>query len=41
VQDVIDIVSGAIDAWLSTDVRQTTMASRVAPTGGGSMTLNT
>jgi hypothetical protein len=39
VQDVIDIVSGAIDAWLSADVRQTTMASRVAPTGGGSMTL--
>lgn len=39
VQGVIDIVSGAIDAWLSTDVRQTTMASRVAPTGGGSMTL--
>lgn len=34
---VIDIVSGAIDAWLSADVRRTTVASRVAPTGRGPM----
>ena len=38
-QQVIDIVAGAIDARLSADVRRTTMASRVAPTGGGSMWL--
>ena len=35
---VIDIVSGAIDAWLSADVRQTT-ASRIATTEGGPMVL--
>jgi hypothetical protein len=39
VQQVIDIVSGAIDAWLSADVRRTTTASSVAPSGGGPMTL--
>ena len=38
-QAAIDIVSGAIDAWLSADVRQTTMSQRVARTGGGSTML--
>jgi hypothetical protein len=38
-QQLIDIVSGAIDAWLSSDVRRTTMAARVTPTEGGSMSL--
>jgi len=38
-QAAIDIVSGAIDAWLSADVRRTTMAQRVARTGGGSTML--
>jgi hypothetical protein len=37
VQQVIDIVSGAIDARLSSDVRRAIAASRVAPSGGGSM----
>jgi hypothetical protein len=37
VQQVIDIVSGAIDARLSSEVRRATAASRVAPSGGGSM----
>lgn len=37
-QQVIDILSGAIDAWLSADVRRVTMASHVAP-GGGPMML--
>jgi hypothetical protein len=37
-QETIDIVSGAIDAWLSADVRRTTMGARVAPTERGSMT---
>jgi hypothetical protein len=35
---VIDIFSGAIDAWLSADVRQAT-ASRIATTEGGPMVL--
>ncbi|HWI17806.1 MAG TPA: hypothetical protein VNT81_08665 [Vicinamibacterales bacterium] len=35
-QQVIDIVSGAIDAWLSADVRGTTRAS-AASTGGVTM----
>ena len=39
VQQVIDIVSGAIDAWFSTDVRHATAASPVEPTGGRPMTL--
>jgi hypothetical protein len=38
-QQVIDIVSGAIDAWFSTDVRHATEASSVEPSGGGPMTL--
>jgi len=37
-QQVIDIVSGAIDARLSTDVRHATAASPVEPSGGGPMT---
>jgi hypothetical protein len=37
VQQVIDIVSGAIDARLSSDVRRATAVSHVAPSGGGSM----
>ena len=38
VQQVVDIVSGAIDAWLSSDVRQAIVDSHVALGGGGSMT---
>jgi hypothetical protein len=38
-QQVIDIVSGAIDAWLSADVRRATLGSQVAASGGGPMTL--
>ncbi|MGH9867026.1 MAG: hypothetical protein ACREAA_02530 [Candidatus Polarisedimenticolia bacterium] len=38
-QQVIDIVSGAIDAWLSADVRRATMAPDAAPGGGGPMIL--
>jgi hypothetical protein len=37
VQQVIDMVSGAIDAWLSADVRRATMAPGVAPSGGRPM----
>jgi len=36
-QQVIDIVSGAIDAWLSADVRQATRTWRLAPSGGKAM----
>ena len=36
-QQMIDIVSGAIDAWLSADVRDATRAWREAPSGGGPM----
>jgi hypothetical protein len=39
VSHVIDIVSGAIDTWLSADVRRAPTASRVAPNGGGPMLL--
>jgi hypothetical protein len=38
-QQVIDIVSGAIDAWLSADVRSATTVPRVAPSRGGPMLL--
>jgi hypothetical protein len=38
-QQVIDIVSGAIDAWLSADVRRATRAGGIAPDGGGRMML--
>ena len=38
-QQVIDIVSGAIDAWFSTDVRHATASSPAEPSGGGPMTL--
>jgi hypothetical protein len=33
-QQTIDIVSGAIDAWLSADVRNATRAAGAAPSGG-------
>ena len=33
-QQTIDIVSGAIDAWLSADVRDATRAAGAAPSGG-------
>ena len=36
-QQVIDIVSGAIDAWLSADVRRATMSSHAANGGGLTM----
>lgn len=36
-QQVIDIVSGAIDAWLSADVREATRAGREKQTQGGPM----
>ena len=39
--EVIDIASGAIDAWLSADVRRTTLASQTTPVEGGSMSLKT
>jgi hypothetical protein len=39
-QQVIDITSGAIDAWLSTDVRNATRAAG-ATTGGGTMSVRT
>lgn len=35
VQQVIDIVSGAIDAWLSAEVRNATRVAGAAATGGG------
>jgi hypothetical protein len=38
-QQVIDIVSGAIDAWLSADVRRATIASRGTASRGGSTML--
>jgi hypothetical protein len=39
-QQVVDIVSGAIDAWLSADVRNATRPFGAVSGGGGSMTLN-
>jgi hypothetical protein len=38
-QQVIDIFSGAIDAWLSADVRQATRAGRLAPSERGQTML--
>lgn len=38
-QQTIDIVSGAIDAWLSADVRQATRTGRVKPSRGGQTVL--
>jgi hypothetical protein len=38
-QQVIDIVSGAIDAWLSADVRRASQALGPIPTGARAMTL--
>lgn len=37
VQQVVDIVSGAIDAWLSSDVRRATVAAGDARKGGTTM----
>lgn len=41
VQQVIDIASGAIDAWLSSDVRNATRAISTATNGGSTMTVRT
>ena len=38
-QQTIDIVSGAIDAWLSADVRQAIVAPDTAPNEGGPIML--
>lgn len=38
-QQVVDMVSGAIDAWLSADVRRATTPASVARTGGGLMNV--
>ena len=38
-QQVIDMVSGAIDAWLSADVRRATTPVSVTRTGGGLMNV--
>jgi hypothetical protein len=38
-QQVIDIVFGAIDAWLSADVRRAARTYSTAPSQGGTMTL--
>ena len=38
-QQVIDMVSGAIDAWLSAEVRRATTPASVARTGGGLMNV--
>ena len=40
-QQVIDITSGAIDAWLSSDVRNATRAISTATSGGSTMTVRT
>ena len=40
-QQVIDIAAGAIDAWLSSDVRNATRAIGTATSGGGTMTVRT
>jgi hypothetical protein len=40
-QQAIDLVSGAIDAWLSTDVRTATRVASTAPAGGPAMTVRT
>ena len=39
VQQMIDIVMGAIDAWLSLDVRRATSSYSTVPSGGGSTML--
>ena len=39
VQQVVDIVSGAIDAWLSADVRSASRAATVVAAGGSTMTV--
>jgi hypothetical protein len=40
VQQVVDIVSGAIDAWLSSDVRRATVATGGAREGGRVMSVH-
>jgi hypothetical protein len=40
-QQVIDIVSGAVDAWLSADVRTATRAPRAVAQGGSTMSVRT
>ena len=40
-QQVIDIAAGAIDAWLSGDVRNATRAISTATSGGRTMTVRT
>jgi hypothetical protein len=39
VQQLVDIASGAIDAWLSSDVRNATRAISTATSGGRTMTV--
>lgn len=41
VQQVVDMVAGAIDAWLSAEVRNATRAVGTAGNKGGTMTLRT
>jgi hypothetical protein len=38
-QETLDLVFGAIDAWLSREVRQATGVESAGPNGGGAMTL--
>lgn len=40
-QQIVDITAGAIDAWLSADVRTATRVTSTAAPGGGIMTLRT
>lgn len=40
-QQQVDILFGAIDAWLSSDVRQATRVSSAATSGGGTMSVRT
>jgi hypothetical protein len=40
-QQMIDIAAGAIDAWLSSDVRNATRAISTATSGGRTMTVRT
>jgi hypothetical protein len=35
VHQTVDVISAAIDAWLSADVRRATMASNISPNEGG------
>ena len=40
-QQLLDVASGAIDAWLSSDVRNATRAISTATSGGRTMTVRT